>query len=188
MCAEGKWSNNVHIILGLLGSLVTILWLLHRLAEMGIDLGGLNPWLWHRRRSWRKKYEGNPIFALESPMEATAVLIAGTAKVDGDMTSEEKTEILRIFEQEFNLSPRDAASLLTSSTHMLDKGDSLRDNLEAILKPSRESFTADQAASAIELMRRVAKIGGTSAPIKAELVDAAEAILRNDERPRSKWN
>lgn len=40
----------MHIVLGLLGTLVTILWLLYRLAEMGIDLGGLNPWAWRRRR------------------------------------------------------------------------------------------------------------------------------------------
>ena len=43
----------MHIILGALGTIVTILWLLHRLAEMGVSLGGLNPWLWQRRRKWR---------------------------------------------------------------------------------------------------------------------------------------
>ena len=59
-------------ILGLLGTIVTILWLLYRLAEMGIDLGGLNPFLWRRRRKWKKHYEANPIYKIDSPMEATS--------------------------------------------------------------------------------------------------------------------
>jgi len=46
----------MHVIIGFLGSVVTILWLLHRLAEMGIDMGGLNPWTWRRRRNFRQKY------------------------------------------------------------------------------------------------------------------------------------
>lgn len=33
----------MHIVLAALGSIVTLLWVLHRLAEMGIDLGGLDP-------------------------------------------------------------------------------------------------------------------------------------------------
>ena len=36
----------MHIILGVLGAVITILILLNRLAEAGIDLGGLNPFLW----------------------------------------------------------------------------------------------------------------------------------------------
>ena len=37
------------VILGFLGSIATILVLLRQLAEAGIDLGGLNPFLWKRR-------------------------------------------------------------------------------------------------------------------------------------------
>jgi len=48
----------MHFILGLLGTIVTILILLNRLADAGIDLGGLNPFLWHRRRKWRKMSGG----------------------------------------------------------------------------------------------------------------------------------
>ena len=40
----------MHIILGALGSIVTILYMLDRL---GIDIGGLNPFYWYRRRAFR---------------------------------------------------------------------------------------------------------------------------------------
>lgn len=178
----------MHIILGALGSIVTALWLLHRLAEMGIDLGGLNPWLWQRRRRWRQKFDGNPIFSIEDPMEVTALLIAGTARADGDISLEEKGEILSIFETEFGLSKRDAAGLLISTTHLLGRGEEFAQKLTDILKPSQEKFTPHQASSAIELMERMAKFDPSSASMKSELVAQARSVLVPDAQPQGTWN
>lgn len=86
----------MHIILGALGSLVTIMWLLHR----------------------------------------------------------------RIFESEFHLGKRDAAGLLISTTYLFAKGDEVRAGLDSIMAPSLKSFSNDQAASTLKLMREVADIGG----------------------------
>ena len=150
----------MHIVLAALGSIVTLLWLLHRLAEMGIDLGGLNPWSWRRRRKWKHAYEANPVYSVDSPMEATALLVTATAKADGDMSLEEKREILRMFEEEFRLSKRQAAELLISSTHLLGKGDEVRENLAAVLAPSLDSFSSEQAESAVTLLNRIGAVGG----------------------------
>jgi len=51
----------MHIVLGILTSLIAILYFLDR---MGIDLGGLNPFYWRRRRAWARKYGGDPIYAV----------------------------------------------------------------------------------------------------------------------------
>lgn len=177
----------MHVIIGLLGSIITILWLLHRLAEMGIDLGGLNPFLWQRRRKWKKQYEANPIFILDGPMEVTALLITATAKADGDMSSEEKREILSIFENDFQLSKRDAAGLLISSSHLLGKGDEVRDQLDKVLNPSLENFTKEQAVSAIELLKRISEIGGPATEMQSELIHKATAILERPLTPKKKW-
>ena len=177
----------MHVIIGLLGSIVTILWLLHRLAEMGIDLGGLNPFLWQRRRKWRKQYEANPVFLLEGPMEATALLITATAKADGDMSSEEKREILSIFENEFQLSKKDAAGLLISSSHLLGKGDEVREQLDKVLNPSLENFTKEQALSAIELIKRISELGGSATEMQSELIHNATVILERPITPKKKW-
>ena len=59
----------MHILLGLLGTIVTILVLLYRLSDSGIDLGGLNPFSWRRQRAWRQKFAANPIFSLEDPVQ-----------------------------------------------------------------------------------------------------------------------
>ena len=178
----------MHIILGMLGTIVTILWLLHRLAEMGIDLGGLNPWLWQRRRRWKTQFEANPIFAIESPLEATALLLLAVAKADGDMSSIEKRELLGVFEGEFGLSKRDAAGLLVASSHLLGKGDEVRDNLAGVLDASLANFSDEQSRSAVELMRRIAQVDGPPTEMQNELMANASEILTRVAAPKGKWD
>ena len=144
----------MHVLLGILGSIVTILVLLKRLADLGIDLAGLNPFLWHRRRQWRNKVEGNPLHAISSPMELTALLMTATAKIDGDMSSEEKKALLSFMEKEFELSKRDAADLLTASAHMLGDGIELHKNLDSVMRPSLDNFSEIQARAASALFGR----------------------------------
>jgi len=176
----------VHIIIGVLGSLLTILWLLHRLAEIGIDLGGLNPWLWNRRRKWRTKYEANPIFAIESPMEATALLVA-VAKADGDMTSEEKKAIHAMFESRFHLSKTESAGLLVSSTYLLRDGEELRSNLAKVLEPSLENFSVSQSESAVEMLNEIANVGGAPTAPQALVLQEATRLLTVQNMPAPEW-
>lgn len=177
----------MHVILGLLGTVVTILWLLHRLAEMGIDLGGLNPFLWHRRRKWAKHHDANPVYKITSPLDATALLITAAAKADGDMSSEEKHAILSTFENEFHLSKGDSASLLTSSSHLLGKGEEVKTNLKAVLEPSMDSFSSEQAHSAVELLIKISSVDGAPSQFQNELIANATAIITAGTAPKGKW-
>lgn len=145
------------MVIAVLGAIVSILILLNRLAEAGIDLGGLNPFLWGRRRKWKKQYEGDPVFKVKNPMEATALLMVGVAKSQGDMTRENKRNILSLFESEFKLSKKDAVSLLIASTHLHGSGEEFRKDVNKILKPSLESFSETQAESAMKLVTSVAE-------------------------------
>ncbi|MDB4224984.1 hypothetical protein N9850_14560, partial [Granulosicoccus sp.] len=122
----------MHIVLSILGAIVTILILLKRLADAGFSLGGLNPFLWHRRKQWQDQATGNPIFAIEDPMEASALIITGATKISGDMTSEQKSFLLNVFEQEFHLSGKDSAGLLASSAYLLGDGQALKGDLEKV--------------------------------------------------------
>lgn len=177
----------MHIVLGLLGTIVTILVLLNRLAEAGIDLWGLNPFLWNRRRKWKTRLEGNPIYFLESPLEAAGLLVTATAKVDGDMSAEEKSSILTWFVDEFHLSKRDAAGLLISSAHLLGKGEEIRENLEKVLKSSIDKFTEEQAKSTLELMGKVCEIETSGMELKREFVGQTRQIFDKHFRPKGAW-
>ena len=177
----------MHILIALLTAIGGILFWMHRLAQMGISLGGLNPFLWNRRRKWKMTYNANPIFRLESPMEASALLVTAAAKADGDMSSEEKSEILSIFSQEFHLSERDAASLLVSSVHLLGAGDEVRENLGGVLEASLPNFTPDQASSALSLMEHITQVGGSSTESQRELIANARLILQATNQQSGKW-
>jgi uncharacterized tellurite resistance protein B-like protein len=178
----------MHVIIGALGSLVTILWLLHRLAEMGIDLGGLNPFLWQRRRRWKRHYDANPIYKIDSPLEATALLITAAAKVDGDMSAEEKAEILRIFSEEFHMPKNDAAGLLISSSHLLGKGEEVQGHLQKVMAPSLKHFTPEQAESAIELINRVSNVADSASELQSQLIERASKCLESKGAERGKWS
>ncbi len=167
----------MHIILGLLGTIVTILILLKRLAQAGIDLGGLNPFLWRRRRNWRYAIEGNPIFSLEDPKEIAALLVVGVAKVDGVLSAEEKQALHQEFQGTFAFSSREAASLLASSVHMLGDAGVLREQSANVLKGSRDKFSPEQTASLLAMMDRIASTDGAPSEQQQKLLNAVRTEL-----------
>ncbi len=177
----------MHIILGLLGTIVTILILLNRLADAGIDLGGLNPFLWHRRRKWKKMCEGNPLFTIASPMDATAILMVAAVKADGDMTKEDKSNLLNMFETDFKLSKKDAAALLVSSVYLLGDGTELRRKVPKFLEPSRNSFSEEQALSAITLVSRAAGVPEQRHENATELLKQVEMLLAPKQEKPQVW-
>jgi uncharacterized tellurite resistance protein B-like protein len=177
----------MHVLLALLGSIVTILFLLSRLADAGISLGGLNPFLWRRRRAWRKKYEANPLFALEQPLEITGLLAVAVAKADGDMSATERQALLAEFETTFALKPREATALLTSSAHMLGDGQLFRDKLDDLLTKHKERFSDAQRDSALALLERVASSSGATSAERRELLARVRRAFGVDAAPKGVW-
>ncbi|MCG8084074.1 MAG: hypothetical protein JAZ13_00040 [Candidatus Thiodiazotropha taylori] len=123
----------MHIILPVLGAVITILILLNRLESNGIDIGWLNPFAWKRRREWAKKYHANPVYSLDNPMQVTALVMAALAKSEGEISAEQKKEILGKYQEVFHLSEK-AAGDLFSSVIFLIKDDLLAvQNVEKLL-------------------------------------------------------
>lgn len=178
----------MHILLGLLGALVTILVLLHRLAAIGIDLGGLNPFLWRRRRTWRQKYEANPIFSLDDPIDIAALLVVGVAKIDGDMSVQEKRALLGEFETTFALTASKATELFGSSAHLIGDGQVLQTQIDDVLAGRRELFSPQQVDSVLEMMERVAHIDGAPTIQQLALIDNVRRCLALPQAPRGTWN
>jgi hypothetical protein len=88
------------------------------------------------------------------------------------MSVEEKRGILRLFGEVFHLGEKDAAGLLISSSYLLAKGDELRGDLKRVMAPSLERFRAEQADSAIDLLRRVARLAGPPSDLQEALITA----------------
>jgi uncharacterized tellurite resistance protein B-like protein len=175
----------MHIILGALGLVVTILVLLKRLQDGGIDIGWLNPFSWMRRRKFRKQYEASPVYTLESPMDVAALFLVAIAKTDGEMSKEQKARILQLFETEFKLSHKEAKSLLGSSVHLYGRGDEVTSKLEAVIARSRESFSKDNVESVKYMLGEVSKAEGEATPEQYKLIKEIEAVLPKFET--TKW-
>ncbi len=164
-------------LLGLLGLIVSVAILLSRLADAGIDLGGLNPFLWRRRRAWRQKFEANPLFGLDQPMDVAAVLAVGVAKADGDMSMEQKQTLLEAFQQTFNIDLRGAEDLLGSSAHLVGDGRILKDQVGDVVARSKERFTDSQVDTTLSLLEEIAAVEGAS-DRQRELIGHVEDAFR----------
>ncbi|NVJ59873.1 MAG: TerB family tellurite resistance protein [Gammaproteobacteria bacterium] len=176
----------MHIILAALGAVVTILVLINRLSETGIDFGWLNPFAWKRRRNWAKQYHANPVYSVRDPMEVTALLMVALAKSGGDMSSEQKRYIKQEFQNVFGLTEDEASSLIHSSVFLLKENFEQVKNLNKVLAPSVESFSSAQASSALELMTGVVNLDSQTNAFQANLLQEFNSIFL--ERFKTTWS
>jgi len=113
--------------------------------------------------------------------------MTAVAKADGDMGSEENTEILKKFCEEFHISKKEAAGLLISSSHLLGKGDEVRENLKQVLSPSLANFTEQQVNSALDLLTCISRVAGPGSELQELLITDTAKILSSKTTENSKW-
>ena len=164
----------MHLIIAFLTALASVLYALERL---GIDIGWFNPWSWKRRRRWLKQLHANPAFNLDSPMESLALLLVATAKIDGDLTSEEKQALKAMFEDTFNQSSEDASALLRSSSFLLGSGEAVFSKPQEVLARSQSKFSGEQKTSALDMLKRISEVGGPPSETQKDYIARIESLL-----------
>ncbi len=162
----------MHILIGALSALVTIFYLLDRL---GIDIGGLNPFYWYRRRAFRKRYGSDPIYSIEDPVHIASLLVIGAAKLDGDLTADQKAAAKEVFMSEFSLEEREASQLFGSAAHLLAAPQLLSDQLQKLADRNAERFSAAQAESLVEMMKKVASADGGLSGAQNDFINGVRA-------------
>jgi uncharacterized tellurite resistance protein B-like protein len=178
----------MHIVIAVITALAGLLWALNALQRSGFQLSSLNPFLAYRRWQWRKTYGGRPIFKLDRPMDVAAVLLLGTAKADGDITSDQKRELLAMFQSEFSISRDEASDLLLASSHLIRDEIYLVDNLDKVLERSAERFEPDTVASLLAMMRKVAALDGSINTEQQKLIEATERYFAGRNKAAAgKW-
>jgi hypothetical protein len=175
----------MHVLIGLLGSLVTILYLLDRL---GIDIGGLNPFYLYRRYAFAKKYGADPIYSIEDPIHVASLLIIGAAKLGGDLTAEQRSVAQAQFEQNFSMTSGEASELFGSAAHLLAAPQLLEDQLAKLANKNSARFTREQTESLIGIMTTVVSTGGTLSPTQREFIDHLRANFGGPAKPEGTWN
>lgn len=158
----------MHVIIAFLTAVATLLFALDRI---GIDLGWFNPWAWKRRRAWQKQLTGNPAYCLDRPIDAIALIATAAAKIDGDLSIEEKEALKRIFMTTFNLSEKESAQLLGASVYLLGSGEDVFESPDKVLKMSLGSFSDEQKSSSMDLLTEVVNVGGSATAVQNEFLE-----------------
>lgn len=177
----------MHIVLSVLGVVVMMLILLNRLSANGIDIGWLNPFAWKRRREWSKKYHANPIYSLDTPMEVTALVMIALAKSEGDISAQQKREILDKFQEIFHLSENAAVDLFSSLVFILKDDVALVKNIRKLYAPSESKFTPEQAMSSLSLFKHIANLEGQANSFQQELIDSVENYFDSKFKDGMEW-
>jgi len=178
----------MHIVLAVLSGAAGLIWALVALQRSGFDPASLNPFLWLRRAQWRKKYGGRPIFNLDDPMDVAAVLILGTAKCEGEISTQQKQAVQTIFESEFNLGRDTATDLLVASSHIIRDEIYLLDNLDKILEKSSRQFTVEQTGSLLSLMQKTGAMESGINEEQRKLILATEEYFEKRFKKQGKWH
>ena len=110
-------------------------------------------------------------------MDVAAVLLLGVAKADGAITSDQKRELLAMFQSEFAISRDEASDLLLASSHLIRDEIYLVDHLDKILARSAERFEPDAVTSLLAMMRKVAALDGSDQRRAAEADRRDRALL-----------
>lgn len=174
-------------IIGVITAVAGLLWAINALQRSGFDIRALNPFAWLRRREWEKRYGEKPLYTLTDPVDVAGVLLLGVARCDGELSSGQKAEIMKAFEQEMRLSRDEAADLLRASAHLIRNEVYLVDQLDRILAPAANRFTSEQLASVLNLMTRVA---ASDNPVNAEqqkLIDGVYDFFNRRQAGKRGW-
>jgi uncharacterized tellurite resistance protein B-like protein len=168
----------MHIILGALSAILTLLYILERLD---IDIGWYNPWSWRSRRAWARRYTGDPVYSVENPVHAAAILITGVARLDGSVCAEEKQALIGLFEEKFSLGGKAAAELLGSAAHLLGAPQVVETQLDGLASKTKGLFSAEQSDSIIDMMERVAALDGGPTPLQLDYVNRIRRVLQESQ-------
>jgi len=175
------------MLIAAITAIAGLLWALNALQRSGFQFSSLNPFLAYRRWQWSRNYGQRPIYKLERPIDVAAVLLLGVAKADGAITSDQKRELLGMFQSEFSISRDEASDLLLASTHLTRDEIYLVDHLDKILARSAERFDPDTVASLLAMMRKVAALDGSINAEQQKLIEATERYFAGRKQPQGKW-
>ena len=175
----------MHILIGFLGSLITVFYLLDRL---GIDIGGFNPFHWRRKRAWMKRYDSDPIYSVEDPMHVAALLILGAAKLDGVISAEQKRVALEQFETAFSLDAQEASELVGSAIHLLGSPQVIDAQIKGLADKNKGCFSKEQADSMLEIMVTVCSADGDTTAEQTALMENLRTHFVSPEPTQGTWN
>ncbi|MBV1911726.1 MAG: TerB family tellurite resistance protein [Kangiellaceae bacterium] len=177
----------MHIVIGIISALAGLIWAINSLQRSGFRLSSINPFYWARRNKWKKQYAENPLYSLTDPMEVAAALMLGVAKLEGEISREQKQTILAVFSDDFGLTTVAALDLFSSTSFMLQKEVNFLENCDKILENVKEKFSIEQAESTIELVEKMANLDSAASDTQTSFLAQMTNVLKPKSRNSNSW-
>ncbi len=177
----------MHILIGLITAIAGLFWAINSLQRSGFNPSSLNPFLMFRRNKWKKLYAEKPIYNLDRPLDVASVLLLGTLKCEGEISTGQKNTLVSIFENHFKLDNSEASDLLLASSHLIRDEIYLADNLDKILARSSDQFTDEQIDSLLSLMEQVSSLESHTNEEQVKLINTAKKYFNKASKPSGQW-
>lgn len=175
------------MVIAILTALTAFVWALYRLHSSGFDLRALNPFYWLRRLKGQHQLSTNPTHSIENPMEAAALLLVATAKLDGEITREQRTFIIQLFITEFAITEGAANQLYASSSHLLNNVSNIVSEVRLILEPSKHAFKPNHITALLDMLEKVASAENSPTVAQSELIVEVRKHLAMNKDEKFNW-
>lgn len=175
----------MHIIIGLLTAVAGLFWAVTALQNSGA-VDSLNPFLWYRRSQWKKKYSAKPIYSLASPIDVAGLLIVGIAKIEGQLSKDQKNAVLNVFKNQFHLNTNEAQQLFKSSSFLLRDEDITINDIDKIFERSQSAFSQEQVESTVSMMEEISNVDSAINAEQQKIIKAIEHFFQA-ENSNEKW-
>ncbi len=177
----------MHIIIGLITAIAGLFWAINSLQRSGFSPSSLNPFLMFRRNKWKTLYAEKPIYNLDKPLDVAAVLLLGTLKCEGEISSEQKATLISIFEDHFKMENSEASDLLLASSHLIRDEIYLSDDLDKIMARSRDQFSDEQIDSVLSLMTKLSTLESPMNEAQENLITTAKDYFSKTSKSSENW-
>lgn len=121
-------------------------------------------------------------------MHVAALFIIGAAKLDGDLSAEQKKAALSQFESEFSLDSRAASGLLGSAAHLLGAPQVIGTQLKGLADRNTDRMSRDQAESMMQMMVKVASADGDLTADQSEYIERVRSQFIPPEQGQGTWS
>ena len=175
------------MVIAILTALTAFLWALYRLHTSGFGLKALNPFYLLRRLKWQDRANTKPVHLIENPMEAAALLLVATAKLDGEITREQRNLIIQLFITEFSLTEINANELYAASSYLLKDVGNILPEVRLILEPCKAAFKPNHIETLLEMLNKVASAENSPTVAQNELILEVRKHLAPTKSEKFNW-
>ena len=110
-----------------------------------------------------------------------------TAKLDGEITREQRNFIIQLFITEFAITEDAANQLYATSSHLLNNVSNIVSEVRLILEPSKHVFKPNHITALLDMLEKVAASENSPTVAQSELILEVRKYLAPGKEEKFDW-